>query len=48
MINILLHTIIIIIITMPIVQYPMQFSGPLRNMCNQCSAPLRAGEWWFN
>ena len=33
---------------MLIVQYPMQFSGPPRNMSNPCSAPLCAGEWWFN
>ena len=33
---------------MLIVQYPMQFSGPPRNISNPCSAPLCAGEWWFN
>ena len=33
---------------MLIVQYPMQFSGPPRNISNPCSAPLCAGELWFN
>ena len=33
---------------MLIVQYPMQFSEPPRNISNPCSALLRAGEWWFN
>ena len=43
------YIIIIIIITvnMFIVQYPMQFRGPPRNVSNLCSAPFYAGEWWF-
>ena len=28
------------------VQYPIQFSGPLRNISNSCSAPLCSGEWF--
>ena len=34
--------------SMFMVQYPIQFSGPLRNISNLCSAPLYAGKWWFN
>ena len=44
----LMLIIIILIINMLIVHYPMQFSGPPRNISNPCSAPLCAGEWWFN
>ena len=41
--------IIVIIINMLIVQYPMQYCGPPRNISkNPCTAPLCAGEWWFN
>ena len=33
---------------MVIDQYRIQFSGPPRDISNPCSAPLNAGEWWFN
>ena len=31
-----------------VVQYPIRFNGPPRNINKSCSAPLCAGEWWFN
>ena len=34
--------------SMIIVQYPMQFGRPPRNISNSCSATLFASEWWFN